>query len=312
MIYGKPSGVGASLWRRPMEEGEVIVQDEGLDTDAGEGFEEDPEWVTDETGEEAYDEPQEVESVQVVDEGLTDDQTTALIASTVAEQCERIVNTLQNCEFDTKIEIYRQLDEVSQISYRWQCAILWTIRESAPHGESGGEEGILTEAAKNLGISYRTAMRKAQIWETFYQDPEQQNLTSPKRLWVFDELNNTESWFRLALMCENPEKAAEQAESRIEEARSTGGAYTPKMMKKDFDLLTDKERLRDAEAEVIKEREGEAYLSDVVVYWETNTDNGKTGIVDFLRDYFKTEKYLEGGCRPKRLFNSKTGDEIPF
>jgi hypothetical protein len=239
---------------------------------------------------------------------LTADQKTSMLASSVAEQCSMIMNTLEKCEFETRLEIYKQLDEIVQISYRWKCAILWSIRESAPHGKS---HQILTESAKELGITYRTALRKAQIWDMFYQESKTGVLSPPKRHYVFDELPNTESWFRIALESEDPEKAILEAESKFEENRSSGGTYTPKMMKKDLGMLTDREVLEEAAEEALKEKAAGTLVEHTVVYWETNLENGKTPIIEFLRDYFRTDKYVDG-VRPKALFNSKTGEEIPF
>jgi len=262
---------------------------------------------------EAFDE-EECAEVERVDGPLTDDQKAIMLISSASEQCEAVIQYLHKCEFESKLEIYRQMVQVDQTSFLWKCAIMWSIREETPYGAG---KKPLTEAARELGMSYRTAQRKAQIWDKFYQNPESTSLSLPKRHYIFETLKNSETWYRLALMTEEPETTLIEADKKFEEASTTGGSYTPKNMKEDFGLLDQKD-VEDAQQEATAATtEGECGcgklhpVHETVVEWETNLDGvQKTPLLTFIREYFHEGKYGEG-VRIKHLFTS-CGTEIPL
>jgi len=147
----------------------------------------------------------------------------------ISEKLEGTIKGIGKRTLDEKLGLYKQLGIIIDNAYIWQCAILWDIARCAEHGKT---VDAVKEAASALGIAYRTAARKVQIWKTFYQDPEK-DYVCQKSSYIFDENKNPETWFRICLESDDPVSTMMMAQKRFLEETSEGNKYIASRFKEE-------------------------------------------------------------------------------
>jgi len=124
---------------------------------------------------------------------------------------------------DQLLLLDEHLRNIRRHAWKLRCALFAEVKRRV--GRRGGKTKELKAVAAEFGISLSTLYRKAQIWETFFQDPSSESIKHRDVSYLFEELDNAEDWFIRALAAEDPIAAIRKAEQRYQELN---GEYTPR------------------------------------------------------------------------------------
>lgn len=142
---------------------------------------------------------------------------------------ENAYEKLQYLEDDQLTDLYGYLSITHKHSWKMQCAILAETQGRVK--KRGGRQEEMVQVANRFGISLRTSQVKAKVWNTFFQDDEQDFISVGACAYRFDYFMDGYTWFHQALSSDNPKEAIAYAEQRYDEAE---GKYSTRNFRKDI------------------------------------------------------------------------------
>lgn len=156
---------------------------------------------------------------------------------------------LAEMDYDHLKQWYMQMRAIDVVKWRVICAVIAEARMRILSDSGHGEKTeAMNQLASDFGIKGAYAYEKADIWNTFWQEPNVTDRVQPNdNHWVFQDMVHGIRWFRIALRAEKPLSAINMAQEKFEAVQADEDKYTTIMFNRDLKLeeKPEKDRLQD-------------------------------------------------------------------
>lgn len=173
---------------------------------------------------------------------------------------EALPDALAAKSYEALQQWYEVMVAGDKIRWKVKCAVLceaW-YRIKA-HTDYGQQTEALNQLAQDFGIRKSSAYDKIRMWETFWQEPDEQARVIPNgNIWKFEDHQNGINWFRIALRASDPIEAINMAQEKHDMAVAEEGEYTAQMFSREIQCDTKPEKDRLANTKRLVEKTAKA------------------------------------------------------